>query len=299
MLCFENRGELDPRLIWTIGVNAKPASDSPIGYFGTGLKYAIATTLRLGGRIIIQSGEAEFSFAAKPVEIRGQIFNLISMHGVGPALELAFTTDLGKNWLPWMVYRELYCNALDEGAEQPVSIRQAKPKATIGLTRVLLEGPEFLSAHEHRDKFILASKPLHTLEDIELHPAQPLNPVIFYRGIAVAKLSKPAKYAYNILSPLTLTEDRSAHSWEVNAKIALVLERCSNEEILGTVLGCGDAWFENTLDFSSWFSYGHTEIFVAIAKAKLEASPLTIQPSIRTKYAPPAAEVCVTCGRPL
>lgn len=41
MLTFHNPGELDPRLITTFGVSIKE-STNPIGYFGTGLKYALA-----------------------------------------------------------------------------------------------------------------------------------------------------------------------------------------------------------------------------------------------------------------
>lgn len=55
MIVFENEGEIDPQLIMLIGVNVK-ASDSAIGFFGTGLKYAIACLLRWGEEIEIQSG---------------------------------------------------------------------------------------------------------------------------------------------------------------------------------------------------------------------------------------------------
>lgn len=50
---FENPGEIDPRMISTFGVNVKE-NDSAIGFFGTGLKYAIAILLRNHHRISIQ-----------------------------------------------------------------------------------------------------------------------------------------------------------------------------------------------------------------------------------------------------
>ena len=55
-IIFENPGEIDPVAIITFGINVKE-SDHPIGFFGTGLKYALAILLREGQPITIQSGE--------------------------------------------------------------------------------------------------------------------------------------------------------------------------------------------------------------------------------------------------
>lgn len=58
MIIFENSGEIDPQLISLIGVNVKE-SESAIGYFGTGLKYAIACLARWGEVIIHISNNLE------------------------------------------------------------------------------------------------------------------------------------------------------------------------------------------------------------------------------------------------
>lgn len=52
---FRNKGIIDPRSITTFGVSSKD-SESAIGYFGTGLKYAIAILLREGCKIDIYTG---------------------------------------------------------------------------------------------------------------------------------------------------------------------------------------------------------------------------------------------------
>ena len=39
-------GLIDLRAFTTFGVNSKPNSKNPIGYFGTGLKYAVAVLAR-------------------------------------------------------------------------------------------------------------------------------------------------------------------------------------------------------------------------------------------------------------
>jgi len=45
MITFENDGEIDLRAISQFGINVK-TGDSPIGFFGTGLKYALAVLMR-------------------------------------------------------------------------------------------------------------------------------------------------------------------------------------------------------------------------------------------------------------
>jgi len=47
MIILKNKGEIEIETITTMGVNVKEC-DSPIGFFGTGLKFAIATFLREG-----------------------------------------------------------------------------------------------------------------------------------------------------------------------------------------------------------------------------------------------------------
>ena len=65
---FTNPGEIDIRAVTTMGVNVKEGSSS-IGYFGTGLKYAIATLLREGQEIIIHSGLTTYYFLSFQEEI--------------------------------------------------------------------------------------------------------------------------------------------------------------------------------------------------------------------------------------
>src|SRR5208282_5619824 len=97
---FTNPGEIDPRTITTLGVSVKETK-SPIGFFGTGLKIAIAVLLRNHQRITIYSGLTKYEFSCAPETIRGQEFNIVQMNNI----PLGFTTDMGKVWEMWMAYR--------------------------------------------------------------------------------------------------------------------------------------------------------------------------------------------------
>ena len=58
MIIFENKGLIDVHAISIMGVSVK--EEGSIGYFGTGLKYAIATLLREGQKITIWRGKEPF-----------------------------------------------------------------------------------------------------------------------------------------------------------------------------------------------------------------------------------------------
>ena len=116
MLYFHNPGEIDIRGATVAGLSAKEG-DTPIGFFGTGLKYALATALRFKCQVIIHSGTKTHIFWLKNETIRGKPFDTIQMQtDRGDFVDLGFTTELGKTWELWMSYREFLCNALDEGA---------------------------------------------------------------------------------------------------------------------------------------------------------------------------------------
>ena len=120
MIIHETIGLIDSRAFTTFGINAKPSTNSPIGYFGTGLKYAIAVLVREGLKVTVWIGTEPHEFYCEPSNFRGKDFSLIRMRrqrGVTRkwmATDLPFTTELGKNWKLWMALRELHSNTLDE-----------------------------------------------------------------------------------------------------------------------------------------------------------------------------------------
>lgn len=215
MILFQNPGELSPLAITTFGLNAKPNSQNPIGYFGTGLKYAIATLLREGCTIEILSGERSYTFFKQDENFRGTDFSSIWMREKpfgALALEespehhrLGFTTELGRNWLPWMAYRELWANAGDEDGtiDKWPDFTAIEPEP--GQTKIIVKGLD--QVHDERGEFLLLTQPLYRSPVLEIHPGQ--GSKIFFRGICVGKLEKPTVMRYNFLRPMKLTEDRT------------------------------------------------------------------------------------------
>jgi len=70
---FCNAEPIDLNAIALMGVSVKIGS-SPIGYFGTGLKFSIATLLRTGHEVkLIRNGEV-IPFAVDQETVRGELF---------------------------------------------------------------------------------------------------------------------------------------------------------------------------------------------------------------------------------
>jgi hypothetical protein len=230
-LVFQNEGEIHEDSITTFGVNAKE-NDNPIGYFGTGLKYAIAVVLRMGGTISIFKGEKELKFSTKKKIIRGKEFDLVYMNRT----KLGFTLELGKNWEAWQAFRELYCNALDENGTVGL---HPKAQPYRGTTTIAITGETFIDQYYNKHKIVLESKPIFATTFGEIHLGESQH--IYYRGISVYTLEKPSSVTYNILSKQELTEDRTAKNyWDITVLMRRLLLQCTDFNVILKVLTSKD-----------------------------------------------------------
>lgn len=247
MIVFENKGEINQLLITTFGISAKEV-ENPIGYFGTGLKYAIAIILRNGGDIVINSGLDIYEFRTERVKIRNTEADIIYMNDQA----LSFTLDLGKNWEMWQAVRELYCNSKDEREGKSYHCENgAEPPPEKGVTRIMVWQKEFEEEFFARNKFILMSPPIFCGEYGQIHPGQ--SDRIFYRGIAVNSYVEGTKsvFTHNITREQKLTEDRSLYSTH-NAKVAIAstLINCTDRDIIKECLKADkDEWYEGNIDY--------------------------------------------------
>ena len=243
-IVFKNKGIIDIKAITTFGISSKEGSN-PIGFFGTGLKYAIAILLREGCEITIFSGTERYDFTTETKTVRVNDFNFIQMNGV----DLAFTTELGKTWELWQAYRELYCNCMDEnGTVSKESYYLSSEDIEDNATIIIVRGSNFEKVHDNKSDFILTSKPIWSSDELEIHSGESQN--LFYKGISVYTLNKPSKFTYNILEQVELTEDRTLkYFWTCLVKITDVITKCKEIDILDSILFPRQEDFENQFDF--------------------------------------------------
>lgn len=239
---FQNPGEIDITAMTTFGVNIK-AGTNPIGFFGTGFKYAVAIILRNGGRITVYQGKRKLSFGTKVKDVRGTPVNLVTLSG----REMGWATHVGTNWKAWQAFRELHSNCLDENG----TTTDGKAKPVEGMTTIHVEGwAEFEEAFRNIRHVFLQTKPLYTADSVEVHPGP--SKAVFYRGIRVADLETPSAYTYNITAPITLTEDRTVkHMWDVNYYVGKMAVQCLSADIIEAVTTAPEQTYEHALNLDT------------------------------------------------
>lgn len=243
-IVFRNKGAIDPRSITTFGVSSKE-SDSAIGYFGTGLKYAIAILLREGCKIDIFTGGEHLSFGTLEQRVQVDDFTFITMNDQ----PLSFTTELGKNWEPWQAIRELWCNCLDEKGEA-FSADYFDDMPSADETLILVSGRAAVDAWALRDTMMISSAPIFSTEQVDIHPGQ--SDHIYYKGVRVLDLSRPSHFTYNLKCNVELTEDRTMkHAVLAGWYVAKGIAKIGDRSFLHRVLTAGQEWFEHRLDFDS------------------------------------------------
>lgn len=259
MLTFLTPHQFDIRALTIMGVNAKPNTDSPIGYFGTGLKYAVAVLSRLDCRVEFEFDENTWFVHKQNTSFRGKEFQELWLRSRGdePAIRLPFTTELGKNWTALMAYRELVSNTRDEGGTilayescymewQGSNIEAGKQ---FGLT-IRVYGESIDEARANHSAMFLESRPIETFSSLEIHsgPSQQ----VYYRGVAVLKLDSPSLFTYNLLDKQVLTEDRTlASSWSAGYAIVSKIAQSKNPRVYQEIARYTDGSYEKgNLSFS-------------------------------------------------
>jgi len=248
VIVFENPGEIDIRSISTFGVSVKEGAN-PIGFFGTGLKYAIAVLLRTGHRITVMSGLTVVNFGIEMSEVRGQKFDFVTMKIDDAApVAIGFTTELGKQWEVWMAYREIACNCKDENGEGRHEHYMVDPEA--GKTMLIVQGDEFESIFATSHKFILEDQPWLTSGTLEIRNRP--SSEFFYRGVRVSDLRMRGLYCYCEQAKMELTEDRTIKSeWEMYWRIANGILHSTDKQFLRAVVTAPEDTMEGRLDYGS------------------------------------------------
>lgn len=284
MITFRNKGALDVRAITTFGVSSKE-NDNAIGFFGTGLKYAISILLRNNCGVTIKTDGRTYSFYTVNESIRVNDFNTVYMNvedGEGNVHDerLAFTTELGKTWELWQAYREIYCNCIDEGGEV-TDDAGASINDSAGSTLVAVSGGAFKRLHDVRYEEVLCPQTHKVYDDARICQIRHgESKRVYYRGIRAYELNKPAMHTYNLLAPMELSEDRSIkYQFYITQAIAAALTQCDDEELLRKVLLAPDGTLEASIDFAHCPGVADGPIFADVVRSLMRENPTRINRS--------------------
>lgn len=249
-------GLLDVRGFTILGLHAKPNSKNPIGKFGSGLKYAIATLLRLECSIRVFIGKTEYEFYTSQGDFRGVDYKQLRMkkrEGFTSRwryIELPFTMEFGKFWKSWQAYRELESNTRDESGETFLG-EFDQSKLRDDYTTIVVSGRAYEEAYMERDKVFLPNALTVREGDERVQVFNEPSKHLYWRGVRVFDLEKPSVYTYNILDDMELTEDRTLkYMWDAQSKIAAYVARSKDHKLINAVVSAdAEKFFEGRLDW--------------------------------------------------
>lgn len=181
-LKIQNNGVLDEKLIFLMGASTKTNDNSKIGQFGTGLKYSITWLLRNNVDVKLFLGEQEIEIDTLPVKIGENSFDVVRINGK----ESSVTTKMGVDWKAWMILRELWCNAIDEGGNKIEITDSISGESGKTIFFIQLTG-EILEAYKSWDKYFNSREPIFSSADNKVYASQTGSMKIYRKGILIAE----------------------------------------------------------------------------------------------------------------
>ena len=260
-LSFVNKEVLNPIAFTVLGASVKNDA-SCVGFFGSGMKYAIAVMLRHNVNFSIKTHGKEYKFTTEKRDFRGEDIELILCNGN----DLGYTTDFGKTWHLEQAFRELYCNTLDEGGTVEVGGGVDASQQTVIAIDDHRMNEHYYARH---DNFLFDSAPIFTTEDAEIHPLKDKeNDKMFYKGVKVKTHYSGMLYRYNVKTNCDLTEDRTLkYDFQWNEAVAELLSKLTDEVMIKRVLTAPKDSLEERMSYSEYSIKNHASSeFMAIAE---------------------------------
>jgi len=193
-LKIKNKGELDIRLIALMGGTTKSNDEFKIGQFGTGLKYTLAYLYRNNLDFKIFVGEKEVKLEIETEDIGGEIFEIICINGHRTSI----TTKMGYDWNAWMILRELWCNALDEGDAEKSEVSEMSGEENTTTFYIQIDNQIRSVLNDWRKYFIHGEQPIFSSEEYALYPSGE-HLCIYKQGVLIYEnKDKKSVFSYDV-----------------------------------------------------------------------------------------------------
>ncbi len=249
-LKIQNDGVLDIRLVALMGGTTKASDKYKIGQFGTGLKYTLAFLYRNNLDFKIFAGTEEVQTHTEKEEIRGETFEIICINGQRTSI----TTKMGEDWSAWMIIRELWCNALDEGS--PVREITDEVSGVEGKTTFYIqEDLQVRNVLKDWDKyFIHGSAAIFKNETYTLYPAGD-RLCIYKQGVLIHESpNQKSVFSYDI-GNADINELREFKGI-IAREITHAMHNADEKAIAYFLENVTDDHFEGQMDWDWYISFG-------------------------------------------
>lgn len=251
-LKIQNKGELDIRLISLMGGTTKKDKPELIGSFGSGMKYVLAYLLRNNLDFKVFIGEGQVDISTKSEQIRDTTFDVIYINGERSSI----TSNMGMEWEAWMIIRELYSNALDEGEElvEETEVCEGEVGTTTFFIQIDKDIREVIN--KWSSYFIpKEEKPLFENSSFKIYNGGD-NLRLYKQGILIHE-DKNVKSVFNYdIKGATLNELREFKG-SMSLEVSSALKVASKEVITIFLDKVREQHYENEMDWNwSWVRFG-------------------------------------------
>lgn len=272
-IVFKTSGLIPIEAFTTFGINSKPTTTTAIGFFGTGLKYAVAVLCRMRIPVEVWIGEKCYHFYPSSHTFRGKDFEFIRMKRRDGLLgkwfghtRLPFTTELGKNWELWQAYRELHSNTLDELGQTAQVDDEEIVVGSPNHTHIVIRGPEMAKVWDKRGDIFLEGGVQSLAGGARAQVFRGGTRYLYYRGLRVFTLQTPSVFTWNILEAMQLTEDRTLAAQYLPAFYAARhVAQSADRDFIKDVLNAKEGTWEHGFDYSS-ISITPSSEFIELAR---------------------------------
>lgn len=262
-LKIQNKGLLDIRLVALMGGTTKSNNKYKIGQFGTGLKYTLAYLFRNRIDFKIFVGNSEVKLHIERETICGEEFEIICIEGHRTSI----TTRMGLDWKPWMIVRELYSNALDEGEAKHEIVDSSNLEVDwndrdTNITQFYIElTPDFLQVYNDWNKYFIVDRiPMYENNKFALHPTSD-NLRIYKQGILIHESKQRALFNYDIKDAQIneLREYKGIPSYDFSRILFTINDKkviqYFLEQLAKADRNTEEKYFESTVDLTYWMTY--------------------------------------------
>lgn len=227
-MAFTNKGEVPVNAFKLLGASNKREDQSKIGFFGTGLKYAIAVLLREDVEFKVFSGLQEVKIGVRSTSFLDQKVQVITVNNE----KTSITIEAGIDWEGWFAIREIYSNALDEGGS--IEIEEIKPEAGSTKIYVEMDSTKLGDVFQNWQKYFANKRPaLYKNEYGRILAKLPGNQNynVYRKGILSYKRQAVSLFDYD-LNSLDINESRVAkYSWQALEKSSDLLAKSDSSQI--------------------------------------------------------------------